>query len=84
MIRPNLLSAIARILLGLLLLAGGLMIFIMSSPPAMPGLVGQFNAAFNASHRAWFVAAAQVVAGVLFFSESVRAGRLDHRCRLFV
>ena len=68
MIRPTLLNAIARILLGLILLAGGLMIFIMSSPPAMPGLVGQFNVIFNESHWAWFVAAAQVVAGMLFLA----------------
>ena len=34
----------------------------------MPGLVGQFNAVFNASHWAWFVGAAQVTAGVLFLA----------------
>ena|ERR1700734_1372067 len=67
MTRPNLLNTLARIVLGLLLLAGGVVAFVMA-PPAMPGLVGQFNTLFHASHWSWFVAAAQIVAGVLFLA----------------
>jgi putative oxidoreductase len=62
-----LINAIARILLGLLMLAGGLSAFLMP-PPAMPGLVGEFTTIFHTSHWQWFVAAAQIVAGVLFLA----------------
>lgn len=68
MVRPNILNVIARILLGLALLGGGLMAFIISSPPPLPGIAGQFNTAFALSHWAWFVAVAQIVAGVLFLA----------------
>ena len=67
MITSSIVNTVARIVLGLLLLAGGLTVFIMA-PPAMPGVVGEFNAVFHASHWSWFVGTAQVVAGVLFLA----------------
>lgn len=64
MVRPGIGNLIARIILGLLFVAGGAMTIAMT-PPATPGLAGAFNDAFHASRWAVFVGVAQVVAGAL-------------------
>jgi hypothetical protein len=54
-----------RLLLGAgLVFAGGTMYFI-SHPPPLPGLAGDFNTVFFASHYALFVGAVQLAIGVL-------------------
>ena len=54
-----------RLLLGAgLAFAGGSMYF-FGNPPPEPGLAGQFDAVFFASHYALFVGAAQLTIGVL-------------------
>ncbi|HZY99696.1 MAG TPA: DoxX family membrane protein [Candidatus Baltobacteraceae bacterium] len=64
----NLVTAIARNLLGLVFVAAGTMTFILRSPVPQPGLAGTFNDAFVGSHWALFVAAAQLAAGVLLLA----------------
>ncbi|HTU80543.1 MAG TPA: hypothetical protein VMF61_00345 [Candidatus Acidoferrales bacterium] len=61
----NIVTTIARLLLGLLFVAAGLMAFVMTAPMPEPGLAGAFNDAFVRSHYAMFVGAAQLVLGVL-------------------
>ncbi len=61
----NIAATIARILLGVLFVVAGVMPFIMSNPPALPGLAGEFNRVFFASHWAQFIGAAQIIIGVL-------------------
>lgn len=61
----NVIAAIARILLGLLFLAAGVIGFVNQTPPPMPGLAGQFLAAFTQSHWSLFVGAVQIVLGAL-------------------
>ena len=58
-------ALIARLLLGLLFTAAGASVFFIT-PPHMPGIAGQFNDLFYASHWVQFVGFAQVVIGVLF------------------
>jgi putative oxidoreductase len=54
-----------RLLLGAgLAFAGGSM-YVFGNPPPQPGLAGQFDAAFFASHYALFVGAVQLTIGVL-------------------
>jgi putative oxidoreductase len=55
----------ARILLGIIFTLAGLSGFFISHPPAQPGLAGTFNDVFFQSHWILFVAAAQLVIGVL-------------------
>jgi putative oxidoreductase len=40
-------------------------VYFLGNPPPQPGLAGQFDAAFFASHYALFVGAAQLTIGVL-------------------
>ena len=61
----NIAVTIARILLGLLFVAAGTMAFVLTSPPALPGLAGTFNQVFMQSHWSQFIGAAQLVLGVL-------------------
>src|SRR6185437_5233349 len=61
----NVVSIVARILLGLCFAGIGALTFFMPAPPPMSGTVGQFNAAFFQSHWNLFIAAAQLVLGVL-------------------
>lgn len=61
----NVVTTIARIILGLGFVAAGASAFFIANPPAEPGLAGVFNDAFVHSHWALFVAAAQLTLGVL-------------------
>lgn len=56
---------IARILLGLLFTAAGIMAFVITTPPPEPGLAGAFNEIYMKSHWALFIGAAQLTLGVL-------------------
>lgn len=59
-------SLIARILLGLLMLAGGIAgIVLINHPAPLPGLAGEFTRVFAESRWTIFISAAQIVAGVL-------------------
>ncbi len=58
-------ATIARILLGLVFTFAGILSFIITNPPPLPGLAGTFNDAFVHSHWSMFVGAAQLVFGVL-------------------
>lgn len=58
------LTTIARILLGLIFVAGGVAGFLMTPPP-MPGVAGKLTAGLHDSHWTLFVAFAQIVAGLL-------------------
>jgi uncharacterized membrane protein YphA (DoxX/SURF4 family) len=64
----NIATLIARILLGLLFTFAGAMAFVMGSPPPQPGLAGTFDHAYFASHYSLFVAAAQLIIGVLLLA----------------
>ena len=61
----NVVTIIARILLGLLFTLAGASAFFLTTPPPEPGLAGAFNDLFFKSHWAQFVGAAQLVLGVL-------------------
>jgi hypothetical protein len=61
----NIVAIIARILLGLLFVIAGGSDFLISSPPPQPGLAGQFDAVFFASHWVLFLGAAQFTLGAL-------------------
>lgn len=58
-------AIIARILLGLLFVFAGGSDFFISSPPPQPGLAGQFDTLFFASHWVLFLGAAQFTVGAL-------------------
>ncbi len=59
-------SLIARILLGLLMLAGGIAgIVFINNPAPLPGLAGEFMRVFAESRWTLFVSAAQIVSGAL-------------------
>jgi putative oxidoreductase len=61
----NIVTTVTRLLLGAgLVFAGGTMYF-FGNPPPQPGLAGQFDAVFFASHYALFVGAVQLAIGVL-------------------
>jgi uncharacterized membrane protein YphA (DoxX/SURF4 family) len=61
-------ATIARLLLGLVFTLAGVMAFVITNPPPLPGLAGTFNHAFVQSHWALFVGAAQLVIGVLLLA----------------
>ncbi|HEV7178870.1 MAG TPA: DoxX family membrane protein [Candidatus Baltobacteraceae bacterium] len=61
----NIARTVARILLGILFVAAGASDFFISTPPAVPGLAGQFNQIFFQSHWVLFVGTAQAVLGIL-------------------
>ena len=61
-------ATVARLLLGLAFTLIGTVTFFMPHPPPLPGLAGQFNAAFAQSHWSLFIAAVQVVIGVLLLA----------------
>ncbi|HET7813037.1 MAG TPA: hypothetical protein VFL13_01555 [Candidatus Baltobacteraceae bacterium] len=63
----NVLRIIARLLLGALFTLAGVMGFV-TTPPPMPGMIGTLSNALYASHWDWFIAAAQLVAGVLLLT----------------
>lgn len=61
----NIVTTATRLLLGIgLAFAGGGM-YVFGNPPPQPGLAGQFDAVFFASHYALFVGAVQLAIGVL-------------------
>jgi putative oxidoreductase len=61
----NIVTTATRLLLGAgLAFAGGSMYF-FGNPPPQPGLAGQFDTVFFASHYALFVGAVQLAIGVL-------------------
>lgn len=62
-------SLVARIVLGLLLLAGGIVPFVVgSSPPPAPGIAGVVNTALYASHWILFVSVVQILIGISFLT----------------
>ncbi|HEX3370528.1 MAG TPA: hypothetical protein VHS56_13185 [Candidatus Cybelea sp.] len=61
-------STIARILLGLMFFAAGLVPFIFASPPPQPGMAGIVNHALFASHWMLFVGFAQALMGIFYLS----------------
>lgn len=64
----NIAATIARILIGLIFTLAGVMSFVMTTPPPLPGMAGTFNEVFAHSHWAQFVGAAQIVIGVLMLA----------------
>jgi putative oxidoreductase len=64
----NVVTVIARVLLGLIFIAAGSSAFVFTTPPPLPGLAGEFNDAFVHSHWSMFVAVAQLAAGVLLIA----------------
>ena len=58
-------SLIARILLGVIFTLAGISPLFIGTPPPMPGVAGELNAAFFASHWIYAISLAQFVAGVL-------------------
>ena len=61
-------SLIARILLGVIFTLAGISPLFLGTPPPMPGLAGELNAAFFASHWIYAISLAQFVAGVLLLA----------------
>ncbi len=61
----NIITTIARILLGVLFTFAGSLPFIMSNQPPQPGLAGTLSSALIASHWMYFIAVAQLTLGVL-------------------
>jgi putative oxidoreductase len=61
----NVVTTIARVLLGLVFVLAGASAFAFTNPPHFPGLAGAFNDAFVRSHWSMFVGAAQLVLGLL-------------------
>ncbi len=59
---------IARILLGLLFVFAGIFAFVPFTPPPQPGLAGQFQDAFFATHWVKFVEVVELVVGVLLLA----------------
>ncbi len=64
----NYVRLIARLLLGLLFTLAGVLSFVFTTPPPMPGIEGQINALLAVSHWSQFVGFAQLVAGVLLLA----------------
>ncbi len=59
-------SLIARILLGLLMLAGGIAgIVLINNPAPLPGLAGEFTRVLAESRWTLFISTAQIVSGSL-------------------
>jgi uncharacterized membrane protein YphA (DoxX/SURF4 family) len=56
---------VARILLGLLFVFSGVFAFIPFTPPPQPGLAGQFQDVFFASHWVKFVEVVELIVGIL-------------------
>ena len=61
----NIVTTATRLLLGAGLAFAGASMYLFGNPPPQPGLAGQFNAVFFASHYALFVGAVQLAIGVL-------------------
>lgn len=64
----NIAVTISRIVLGLIFTLAGIMAFVITSPPPLPGLAGTFNDVFVHSHWNLFVGAAQLLIGVLLLA----------------
>jgi putative oxidoreductase len=61
-------ALIARILLGLLFVFAGSFAFIPFNPPPQPGLAGQFQDVYFASHWVKFVDVVMLVVGILLLT----------------
>ena len=61
----NIVTTATRLLLGAGLAFAGASMYLFGNPPPQPGLAGQFDTVFFASHYALFVGAAQLAIGVL-------------------
>jgi putative oxidoreductase len=61
-------ALIARILLGLLFVFAGSFAFIPFTPPPMPGVAGQFQDAFFATHWVKFVDVVELIVGILLLT----------------
>jgi putative oxidoreductase len=61
-------TLIARILLGLLFVVAGAFAFIPFAPPPQPGLAGQFQDVYFASHWVKFVDVVMLVVGILLLT----------------
>ena len=61
----NILTTMARIVLGLIFVLAGAIPFFVTTPLPLPGLAGTFNQVFYQSHWVLFLGAAQIAAGVL-------------------
>ena len=61
----NIARIVARILIGLLFVFAGACGFLITTPPAVPGLAGTLNHAFYLSHWVWFLAVVQMAIGLL-------------------
>jgi len=61
----NIVTTIARLILGLGFIAAGASAFFISTPPPQPGLAGAFNDLFFRSHWVYFVSVAQITLGLL-------------------
>ena len=64
----NVLTAIARIVLGALFAVAGVAAFLVTVPPPMPGLAGAFSEVYYQSHWAMFVGAIQLLIGLAFLA----------------
>jgi len=64
----NVVTTIARILLGLIFIVAGGSDFFVSNPPPVPGPAGAFNDLFFKSHWVLFIGAAQFVLGAFLIS----------------
>ena len=61
-------ALVARILLGLLFVVAGSFAFIPFTPPPQPGLAGQFQDVYFASHWVKFVDGVMLIVGVLLLT----------------
>jgi putative oxidoreductase len=61
----NIVTTIARIILGLGFVVAGASAFFISTPPPEPGLAGAFNDIFFRSHWVYFISVAQIALGLL-------------------
>ena len=60
----NIVTTVTRLLLGAGLAFAGACMYFFGNPPPQPGLAGQFDTVFFASHYALFVGAVQLAIGV--------------------
>jgi putative oxidoreductase len=61
----NIVTTIARIILGLGFTVAGASAFFIGTPPPEPGLAGAFNDLFFRSHWVYFISVAQIALGLL-------------------
>ncbi|MBV8490025.1 MAG: hypothetical protein JO199_05785 [Candidatus Eremiobacteraeota bacterium] len=64
----NVIRLIARLLAGLLFTFAGIMGFLITTPPALPGYAGTLNQVAYESHWVLFIAVAQIAIGAALLS----------------